>query len=274
MRVLYLKPKLKDLSQGSRIAFIRQFRFMSQDDVSEKLGLSGECKRRTMTRYEKGNRNPKDLRTLEIANIFKVDVNSIKQYDFKNLIDIIYTLLWLEELIPNCKLNLDKVQITNNVDINKLKNLTKQRRRWYLGLFQSMKKHHQLFLNYRYGLVSFISYLYFLIYELFSPFIEIIGIIFTILSFFVGLINIKYMIFFYLLYALFGTLLSVASFFARIYVNNTKVNFCDFIKVLILCFLEITVLRFYLSMVRMFSFFAYKKRKNNWGTIKRYKMNN
>ena len=274
MRLLYLKLKLKDLSQGSRIAFIRKFRFMSQYDVSEKLGLSGECKRITMTRYEKENRNSKDLRTLEIANIFKVDVNSIKQYDYKNLIEIIYTLLWLEELIPNCKLNLDKVQITNNVDINKLKDLTKQRRRWYLGLFQSMKKHHQLFLNYRYGLVSFISYLYFLIYELFSPFIEIIGIMFTILSFFVGLINIKYMILFYLLYALFGTLLSVASFFARIYVNNTKVNFCDFIKVLILCFLEITVLRFYLSMVRMFSFFAYKKRKNNWGTIKRYKMNN
>ena len=126
MRVLYLKPKLKDLSQGSRIAFIRHFRFMSQDDVSEKLGLSGECKRRTMTRYEKGNRNPKDLRTLEIANIFKVDVNSIKQYDFKNLIDIIYTLLWLEELIPNYKLNLDKVQITNNVDINKLKDFVNE----------------------------------------------------------------------------------------------------------------------------------------------------
>ena len=63
MRIFYLKPKLKDLSQGSKIAFIRQFRFMSQDDVSEKLGLSGECKRRTMTRYEKGNRNSKDLRT-------------------------------------------------------------------------------------------------------------------------------------------------------------------------------------------------------------------
>ena len=53
MRLLYLKLKLKDLSQGSRIAFIRKFRFMSQYDVSEKLGLSGECKRRTMTRYEK-----------------------------------------------------------------------------------------------------------------------------------------------------------------------------------------------------------------------------
>ena len=67
MRILYTKPELVDLSQGSRIAFARQFRFMTQDDVSDKLGLTGECKRRTMTRYEKGNRNPKDDRTSEIA---------------------------------------------------------------------------------------------------------------------------------------------------------------------------------------------------------------
>ncbi len=54
MRVMYTKPKLKDLSQGSRIAFVRQFRLMTQDDVSDRSGLTGECKRRTMTRYEKG----------------------------------------------------------------------------------------------------------------------------------------------------------------------------------------------------------------------------
>lgn len=270
----YAKPTLKNVSQGSRLKYVRKYRHMIAYDMAEYFSFGGKDPHKTFNSYEKNYREPSEGRLKEIAELYEVSVNSIKQYDYKNLIEIIYTLLWLEELIPNCKLNLDKVQITNNVDINKLKNLTKQRRRWYLGLFQSMKKHHQLFLNYRYGLVSFISYLYFLIYELFSPFIEIIGIMFTILSFFVGLINIKYMIFFYLLYALFGTLLSVASFFARIYVNNTKVNFCDFIKVLILCFLEITVLRFYLSMVRMFSFLTYKKRKNNWGTIKKYKMNN
>lgn len=53
MRLLYTKPKLKDLSQGSRISFARQFRLMSQDEVSDKIGITGECKRRTMTRYEK-----------------------------------------------------------------------------------------------------------------------------------------------------------------------------------------------------------------------------
>lgn len=56
MRLLYVKPELRDLSQGSRVAFVRQLRHMSQDDVSDYLGLTGECKRRSMTRYEKGDK--------------------------------------------------------------------------------------------------------------------------------------------------------------------------------------------------------------------------
>ena len=40
MKVIQLRPKLKDLSQGSRIAFVRRFRFVTQDYVSDKLGLT------------------------------------------------------------------------------------------------------------------------------------------------------------------------------------------------------------------------------------------
>jgi len=76
MRMLYMKPELDDLSQESRIAFARQFRFMTQDNVSDKLGLTGECKRRTMTRYEKGDRNPKDGRTLEIVKKYSDNYKS------------------------------------------------------------------------------------------------------------------------------------------------------------------------------------------------------
>lgn len=67
MRLIYTKPFFKDLSRGVRIAFVRQFSLMTQDEVSDKLGLTGECKRRTMTRYEKGKRNPKDNRTMELV---------------------------------------------------------------------------------------------------------------------------------------------------------------------------------------------------------------
>lgn len=53
MRLIYSRSMLDDLSQGSRIAFARQFRFMSQAELSNKLGITGENKRRTMTKYEK-----------------------------------------------------------------------------------------------------------------------------------------------------------------------------------------------------------------------------
>ncbi|MGM9881679.1 MAG: helix-turn-helix domain-containing protein [Bacilli bacterium] len=105
MKYVYLKPELDNLSQGERIAFVRQFRRLTQDNVSEKLGLTGEAKRRTMTRYERGDRTPKKDRLLEIANILNVNVNCIREYEFTKTEDIIYFLLWLEEIYP--KMNID-----------------------------------------------------------------------------------------------------------------------------------------------------------------------
>ena len=43
MLIIYSKPSLENLSQGERISYIRQLRMMSQDEVSDKLGLKGEC---------------------------------------------------------------------------------------------------------------------------------------------------------------------------------------------------------------------------------------
>lgn len=120
MRLIYLKPELDDLSQGSRIAFVREFRLMSQNDLSDKLGITGENKRRTMTRYEKGDRNPKEERTKKIANILNVNYNTIKKYDYKNPIDIIYTLMWLEELIPSINIELSDTKNLNEMDILKI----------------------------------------------------------------------------------------------------------------------------------------------------------
>lgn len=73
MRLIYSRSMLDDLSQGSRIAFARQFRFMSQAELSNKLGITGENKRRTMTRYEKWKRNSKENRTRIIAEILNIN---------------------------------------------------------------------------------------------------------------------------------------------------------------------------------------------------------
>lgn len=151
----------------------------------------------------------------------------------------------------------------------KLGDLIKQRRRWHMGLLQSMSKYRELFLNMKFGLISFISYLYFLIYELLSPFIELTGLVVTIISFIVGLINIKFMIIFFLLYATFGALLSLTIFLARIYVQDSKLSFLDFMKAVFLCFIEIAGLRQIMSIARMTVFIGYKKRKLQWEDLTR-----
>ena len=74
--------------------------------MSEKLGLTGECKRRSMTRYERGDRIPKEDRLLEIANILNVNVKCLKKFDFRNDEDMIYMLLWMEEMYPRMNIDL------------------------------------------------------------------------------------------------------------------------------------------------------------------------
>jgi len=57
---------------------------MTQDNVSDRLGITGENKRRTITRDEKENRNPKEDRTREIVKILDVNYNmyNVKHKDF------------------------------------------------------------------------------------------------------------------------------------------------------------------------------------------------
>lgn len=152
-----------------------------------------------------------------------------------------------------------------------LKDLIKQRKRWHIGLFQSMTKYKELFLNMKFGLISFISYLYFLIYELLSPVIEVAGIVITVIAFFLKLINIKFMILFFALYAAFGAVLSITIFLARIYLQNSRLSIIDLLKALFLCFIEIAGLRQIMSVSRMTSLIGYKKKKNLWSDLTRKK---
>lgn len=74
-----------------------------------------------MTRYEKEDRNPKDERLTEISSILNVSINSIKKYDYNKPIDLIYTLMWLEELIPNYYINFSNIPNINELYIVTIK---------------------------------------------------------------------------------------------------------------------------------------------------------
>ncbi len=137
MKLIYSRPMLRDLSQGARIAFCRQFRIKTQDDIAKELGIFSESRRRTITRYEKGDRNPEECRTKKIADILNVSYEAIKRYDYKDPIDLIYMLLWLEELYPNYRFDLDEVRNIDNETLNILNNFLNE---WELMKNKRKKK--------------------------------------------------------------------------------------------------------------------------------------
>ena len=154
----------------------------------------------------------------------------------------------------------------------RLRDLCKQRKRWHLGLFQSMYKHRIMFCNHRFGAVSYVSYIYFLIYELLSPFIEVFGVFTMVLAWWCDLINVPFMLLFFLIYAVFGGVLTLTAFFSRIYTADLSVSFRDGVKAVCLCLFELGLLRFILAWVRCTAFVGYKKKKLNWGRIERRKI--
>lgn len=126
--------------------------------------------------------------------------------------------------------------------------------------------------NPKYGLVGFISYLYFLIYELFSPYIELFGVATVALAFAVDLINVPFMILFFLIYVVYSAILSLTAFFARIHTVDLKLGFTDVLKAIGLCTLELSFLRFILAWVRATALIGYRKRRHDWGQIQRKKI--
>ncbi len=153
-----------------------------------------------------------------------------------------------------------------------LHDLKKQRKRWHLGLFQSMWKHKVLMANPKFGFVGIISYIYFLFYELLSPIIEIFGIVTMGLAVWFDFLNVPFMILFMLVYATYSSILTLTAFFSRIQTIDLNLKFSECFKAVVLCFFEVTCLRFIMAFVRLTAFKGYKKKKLDWGRIQRQKI--
>ena len=150
-----------------------------------------------------------------------------------------------------------------------LRDLCRQRRRWHIGLFQTMMKHRRILANLKYGAVSFVSYFYFLIYELFSPYIEVFGLLATVLAVAVDLINIPFMVAFFAVYVVYTAILSLTAFFARIHTVDLTLALSDVFKAVGLCAVEVSCLRFVMAWVRITALIGYRRKKAHWGTIQR-----
>ncbi|CDF59250.1 glycosyltransferase family 2 protein [Thermobrachium celere] len=150
-----------------------------------------------------------------------------------------------------------------------LKDLRSQRRRWQIGLMDSLFKHKRMFFNPRYKQIGLIAVPYFWLFEMIGPIIEILGYIMIPLAYMFGLLNLKYFILFFAASILYGILLSLGAILLEEYTFNKYPTLKQLIKLSIYGILENFGYRQLTTLYRIEGIVKFRKMKHSWGKIKR-----
>ena len=150
-----------------------------------------------------------------------------------------------------------------------LKGLKVQRRRWQRGLIHSMSLHKNLFLNRRWLLAK----LYFILFEMITPIIEVVGMIIILLSFIFKIINLKFVLCYYGFIIIYSLAISISAILLQVYAFKEDINKKVIARLMIISIFEGIGYRQFLTLYRASAFIGYKKNKYKWGTIKREKQN-
>jgi cellulose synthase/poly-beta-1,6-N-acetylglucosamine synthase-like glycosyltransferase len=94
-----------------------------------------------------------------------------------------------------------------------LKMLGRQRRRWHLGMMQSILQYRSVLFNPKYGKLGLLVFPYYLLVELLSPVVEVIGYMVVFLSYLFGMLSFDFFILFLTLAIFYGIFLSTASIY-------------------------------------------------------------
>ena len=152
-----------------------------------------------------------------------------------------------------------------------LRVLRRQRRRWHVGLGQSLKMHKYMFFNPKYGVIGLLSFPYFVFFEYLTPTLEILGIVTITASYYFGLINFSFFILYLLVYIGYNIVVSVISIITERYIMNNKANRGMLGRLLLFSVLESFGYRQMISLFRVGNIFK-GKAKQQWGEMERVEM--
>jgi cellulose synthase/poly-beta-1,6-N-acetylglucosamine synthase-like glycosyltransferase len=93
------------------------------------------------------------------------------------------------------------------------KMLGRQRRRWHLGLIQTLFQNREMMLNPQYGKIGMAVLPYYILFEILGPVIEVLGYVCVVISFLMGILSLDFLLLFLTLAIFYGVFLSTASIF-------------------------------------------------------------
>ncbi|MEG0371483.1 MAG: glycosyltransferase family 2 protein, partial [Clostridium sp.] len=152
----------------------------------------------------------------------------------------------------------------------KYSDLKKQRRRWHMGLAQSLWEHKYVFINPRYGAVGLVAYIYYVFFEFLAPIIELLGFVVVPVSYFLGILNLKFMILYLVIFMFYSFIVSIASITYESYLFRDTISFKRGMLLFLVSLLECFGYRQLCSIYRLSAFIGYKENKLSWEKITRF----
>lgn len=149
------------------------------------------------------------------------------------------------------------------------KDLKNQRKRWHMGLMQSLLGHKYIFLNIRYGIIGIFSFMYYFIYEMLSCIIEILGLIVILLSYSIGIINWDFFKTFMFMYIIYSTIISISAIILERYMFKSLMSIKTTLVLILFSIIECFGYRQLCSLYRILGIISYKRKNFKWNKIQR-----
>ena len=150
-----------------------------------------------------------------------------------------------------------------------LGDLYKQRRRWQIGLIDTLKRNKTMMLNPKYGTCGMLALPYFYLFELIAPVVEALGWVFIPLSYFLGILSFQFFIAFLIASTVFGVILSVGALVIEEYTFNKYVKLREFLRLCLYAVIENFSYRQLTVIFRLIAIFGFKKFEHSWEKVMR-----
>lgn len=150
-----------------------------------------------------------------------------------------------------------------------LRMLARQRRRWHLGLMQSIIQHKKMMFNPKYGRLGLFVMPYHFIIEMLSPIVEVFGYCIVFLSYFLGIISVEFFLLFLTLAIFYGTFLTTATVFLEELTYRRYPKWSHLFTLLVFGFIENFGYRQMNSLWRVHATINYLAGKREWEHVRR-----
>ena len=154
-----------------------------------------------------------------------------------------------------------------------LRDLRNQRRRWQIGMMDSLLHHKKMIFNPRYGVTGLFSVPYNWAFELLGAPIEIIGYLLIPLSLFLGELSLIFFLIYLLIAVSLGIILSFGGLILEQRIRYGRMSAKQCLRLSRYAVLENLGYRQFITLFRVEGMLKYRSLRRSWGRIKRKQFN-